>query len=82
MGPDSLEELRDMALDAEDTEQPGEASDHSDSEEEEEDEPSARGQAGPSEEEWHNSCDGRTRQALADFTVACYRWPVPCRGPY
>lgn len=48
VAPDNLEELRDMALDAEDAEQTGEASDQSDSEEEE---PSARGQAGPSEEE-------------------------------
>lgn len=84
MGPDNLEELRDMALETEDTEQTGEASDQSDEEEEEEEEeePSARGQAGPSEEEWHNSCDGHARQALADFTVACYLRPVPCLRPY
>lgn len=50
MGPDNLEELRDMALEAEDNEQNGDASDQSDSEEEEE--PSDHGQAGPSEEEW------------------------------
>lgn len=29
-----------------------------------------------------NSCDGHTRQALTDFTVACYRWPVLCLRPY
>lgn len=66
MGPDNLEELRDMALEAEDNEETGDASDQSDSGEEEE--PSDHGQAGPSEEEWYN-CYGLQYHMLADFTV-------------
>lgn len=49
MGPQNLEELRDMALDAEDDEQNGDTSDQS--EDEEEEEPSDHRQPGPSEEE-------------------------------
>lgn len=72
MGPDNLEELRDMALDVEDAERTGEASDQSD--EEEEEEPSSRGQAGPSEEEWQNSCDGLTAGVGWFY---CCMLPVP-----
>lgn len=50
VGPDNLEELREMALEAEDDEQNDEASDQSDDSEEDE-EPSDHGQAGPCEEE-------------------------------
>lgn len=52
MGPNNLEELREIALEAEDDEQNDEALDQSDDSEGDE-EPSDHGQAGPWEEHGH-----------------------------